>query len=364
MGLWATTATDGPLIVRSKKPFNAEPDLATLAADFHTPQAAFYVRNHGGIPKLPADHKLTVTGLVAKPLTLTMDELRQRFAPRTVTATLQCAGNRRADMNAVKKVKGDLWQPGAIGNASWSGVALADVLRAAGAEDGALHVGFSACDEVEIKGERFMYGVSIPMTKAMLPDVLLAYQMNGEPLTPEHGHPLRLVVPGYAGVRSPKWLATIEVRDQPSDNHMQQQDYKLVPPHISEKTVDWQAGLTINELPLNSAICTPAPGAKLQAGPNEVRGYAMASERAVTRVDVSADGGATWQQATLAPRDEGPWSWVLWHCTLDLPKGKHELVVRAWDAAGQTQPSAAADLWNFKGYLSAAWHRVPVKVTR
>ncbi len=227
-----------------------------------------------------------------------------------------------------------------------------------------LHVGFSACDEVEIKGERFMYGVSLPMPKAMSPEVLLAYEMNGEALTPEHGFPLRLVAPGYAGVRSPKWLAGIEVRDQPSDNHMQQRDYKLLPPHMTEKTVDWQAGLTINELPLNSAICVPAPNAKLHAGPNDIRGYAMASQRAITRVDVSADGGATWQQATLAPQDEGPWSWVLWHCTLDLPKGKHELVVRAWDSAGQTQPSAAADLWNFKGYLSAAWHRVPVKVAR
>jgi sulfite oxidase len=182
-------------------------------------------------------------------------------------------------------------------------------------------------------------------------------------LAPEHGFPLRVVVPGFAGVRSPKWLSTITVQDEPSVNHMQQQDYKLLPSDITVETVDWEHGMTINDMPLNSAICQPAPGAELKAGSATLRGYAIATAREVTRVDISIDGGCSWKQAELA-RDVGsPWSWTFWSATLELPKGPCELTVRAWDSAGQTQPASADDVWNFKGYLCAAWHRVHVLVT-
>ncbi len=194
----------------------------------------------------------------------------------------------------------------------------------------------------------------------MAPEVLLAFAMNGEPLAPEHGYPLRVVVPGYAGVRSPKWLSVITVQDRPSDNHMQQRDYKLVPADVMEDTVDWEKGVTIYDLPLNSAICEPAPRTELKAGRTTVRGYAIASARGIVRVDVSADGGRSWSQAMLEHDAHAPWSWTFWTATLDLAVGEHELVVRAWDSAGQTQPAQPDDTWNFKGYLSAAWHRVHV----
>ncbi len=210
---------------------------------------------------------------------------------------------------------------------------------------------------------RFDFGVSIPMAKAMSPEVLLAFAMNGEALAPEHGFPLRVVVPGYAGVRSPKWLRSVTVQDVPSDNHMQQRDYRLVPPDVTADTVDWAAGVTINELPLNAAICEPVPHATLRPGPATLRGYAIASARAVVRVDVSPDGGRSWRQATLEHDAAAPWSWTFWQASLDLPPGEHELAVRAWDSAGQTQPASPEDAWNFKGYLSAAWHRVPVSVS-
>ena len=296
------------------------------------------------------------------PLLLSLDELRGRFPARTVTAVLQCAGNRRADMQAVRPTTGDPWAPGAIGNAAWTGVALADVLEAAGAATGdGLHVALEACDEVEMPGEgRFRYGVSIPLAKARSPEVLLAWAMNGEPLAPEHGHPLRLVVPGYAGVRSPKWLGAVTVQDRPSDNPVQARDYRLLPPDVTGETVDWDRGLVINEMPLTSAICEPAPDAALSAGPALLRGYAVAGARAVVRVDVSADGGGHWRQAALEHAAAAPWSWTFWTATLELAAGAHELAVRAWDEAGQTQPAATADVWNFKGYLSTAWHRVPV----
>ncbi len=353
------------LIVHSEHPFNAEPPLGALCASLLTPQSRLYVRSHGDVPALDeARHRLRVDGLVSAPLDLSMAELRERFPRRSVTAVMQCAGNRRADLHRLRPVSGDPWAPGAIGNAAWTGVSLADVLRAAGARtDAALHVAFSARDEVEMPGEgRFRFGVSIPMAKALSPDVLLAFAVGGEPLAPEHGFPLRVVVPGFAGVRSPKWLEAITVQDAPSDNHMQQRDYRLVPPDATAETVDWAQGVTIDEMPLNSAICEPARHATLPPGPATLRGYAVASARAIVRVDVSADGGRSWRQARLEHDEAAPWSWTLWQASLDLAPGRHELAVRAWDSAGQTQPASPGDTWNFKGYLSAAWHRVPVSV--
>ena len=352
------------LLVHSEEPFNAEPPMDRLRAAFITPQHHFYVRSHGTIPVLDAAaHQVRVEGRVSGPLALSLDELRSRFPAVTVVATMQCAGNRRADMQRVRPVSGDPWAPGAIGNAEWTGVSLAAVLRTAGADtDPALHVAFQSEDECHVGGKSFRYGASIPMHKALADEVLLAYAMNGEPLEAEHGAPLRVVVPGYAGVRSPKWLHTITVQDRPSDSPIQAEDYKLFPPDVTAATADPAKGVTINALPLNSAICEPAPHAALKVGANTLRGYATASDRSVVRVDVSADGGRSWTQATLEDKPHQPWSWFFWTATLDLPKGEHELAVRAWDDAGQTQPAVPDDTWNFKGYLSAAWHRVRVAV--
>ena len=352
------------LIVHSGEPLNAEPPLDRLRAAFLTQQADFYVRSHGDIPRLDAtSHRVRVDGRIRTAMELTVGELRDRFPVHTVPAVMQCAGNRRADMQPVKPTSGDPWAPGAIGNAEWTGVRLSDVLRAAHSDDDPdLHVAFESCDQVDMPDEgRFSYGCSIPMNKALAPEVLVAWAMNGEPLAPEHGAPLRMVVPGYAGVRSAKWLATITVQDRPSENHMQQRDYKLLPPDMTAETVDWTQGITINDMPLNAAICEPAAFARLPVGPVGVRGYAIATSRDVTRVDVSADGGRSWTQANLERRADAPWSWTFWETMLDLSRGEHELVVRAWDSAGQTQPAAPDDTWNFKGYLSAAWHRVRVR---
>ena len=352
------------LIIHSKNPLNAETRLDRLRASFITAQSDFYIRSHGDIPHIEAaSHRVQVDGLVRSPLSLSVAELRSMFPPASVTAVMQCAGNRRADLQLVRPTGGDPWAAGAIGNAVWTGVKLHDVLEAAGAHsDEGLHVALTACDEVELPAEgHFRYGVSIPMTKARSPDVLLAFAMNGEALMPEHGYPVRLVVPGYAGVRSPKWLAGITVQDKPSTNHMQQRDYKLLPPDVSDENLDWDRGIPINDMPLNAAICSPQAFAELPAGKVMVAGYAIANTRDVTRVDVSADGGREWRQAELHHDRSAPWSWAFWDAALQLAVGEHELVVRAWDSAGQTQPAMPDDVWNFKGYLSAAWHRVRVR---
>ena len=351
------------LIVHGRTPFNAEPPMARLRESFLTPPDLLYVRCHGDIPTLRAGHRVAVGGLVARPFDIDVAELKARFAPHTVKSVMQCAGNRRADLQAVRPVSGDPWAGGAIGHAAWTGARLADVLEATGlgAPDG-LHVAFASLDIVEGEEGEAPYGVSIPLAKALHPDVLLAYAMDGRALTPEHGFPLRAVVPGYAGVRSPKWLGTITVQDRPSDAFQQARDYKLFPPDMREETQDLARGFTIAEMPVTSAICVPSPGAALAPGPVELRGYAAASGRAIVRVDVSGDGGRSWIQAGIEDHEGSPWSWSFWRATLDMRRGEHDLCVRAWDAAGQTQPALPDDTWNFKGYLSAAWHRVRVTV--
>ncbi|SEQ75564.1 sulfite oxidase [Faunimonas pinastri] len=353
------------LIVHSRDPLNAEPPLARLRSRFLTDTADFYIRTHGNMPEPDAEkHRVTVKGDVARERTWTLRDLQGRFETRTVTAVMQCAGNRRADLQEVRATTGDPWAPGAIGNAEWIGASLADVLREADVrERPGLHVAFEALDIARNEGAKDApYGASIPLEKAMSGEVILAWGMNGSSLRREHGAPLRIVVPGYAGVRSVKWVSAIRVQPKPSNAFQQRHDYLLFPPDMSPETQDPARGTAIYEMPLNSAICEPGPETTLPAGSTTVRGYAIATGRPIVRVDVSVNGGRDWQQATLEEKGDQPWSWTFWHIAVDLWKGEHELVVRAWDAAGQTQPSRPDDVWNFKGYLSAAWHRIRVRV--
>ncbi len=352
------------LLVHSAEPLNAEPPLDRLRSAFVTPADTLYIRSHGGIPDIdPRAHKVRVTGQVRQELEVSLADVKNRFDARTVTAVMQCAGNRRADLQRVEPTAGDPWGPGAIGNVAWTGAPLADLLRAAGASEAAdLHVAFDALDIVENEGaENARFGASIPMTKALDRDVLLAWAMNGAPLPREHGAPMRIVAPGYAGVRSAKWIGEIRVQGRPSDAFQQRHEYLLFPADMRKETQDLSRGATIYEMPLNSAICEPQDGAMLTAGETIVRGYAVAGDQAVVRVDLSADGGRTWREATIEPNADARWSWTFWRAAPSLAIGDHELVVRAMDAAGRTQPATLADTWNFKGYLCSAWHRVQVR---
>ena len=348
------------LILRCSHPLNAETAPDRLTSSFLTPQAHFYIRSHGPVPDLAADHCVVLDGLIDRPRSFTRAELQAAFPIRTVTATMQCAGNRRAHLQGVEKTSGDPWDVGAIGNAEWTGVALGDVLAAAGIREGAMFVGTTGADDVDVDGDTAPFGASISIAKALASDVLIAWAMNGEPLTPEHGAPMRLIVPGYAGVRSAKWLTRIEVRDRPSDAPIQAKDYKLFPSSVSKDEADWDQGLTIEEMPLNAAICSPLDGAHVGSGSCSIEGYAVAFGRAVSRVEVSANGGTDWVQADLTARPDAPWSWTQWRATVDLTAGLHVLVVRAVDGAGQMQPERPEAIWNFAGYLSTAWHRITV----
>jgi len=353
---------DPRLRVHSTEPLVGGPPLPLLRRHFVTSNDLFYVRNHGPVPLVdPAAYQLEISGLVHTPLRLSLAELRDRFPRHSVTATLMCAGNRRNELAQVAPTPGEVpWGADGIGNAEWGGVRLGDVLAAAGVGDDARHVAFGGVDQVTRHGETFGFGGSIPRDKALGAEVLLADSMNGAPLSPVHGYPVRVVVPGYLGARSVKWLARIHAQRDPSDNYFQSKAYRLFSPSVTADTVRWEDGLMLGENPINSVICTPEAGASVPAGRCVVQGYALAGgDRRVARVEVSADGGRTWSRAKLTEGER--WSWEFWEIELDLAPGT-ELVARAWDTASNTQPERLETVWNFKGYMNNAWHRVRLDV--
>jgi sulfite oxidase len=352
------------LVVHSERPFNAEPPLAFLRQSLITPVDLFYVRNHGDVPTIdPGAYRLSVAGMVEKRLDLSLHELRECFPSVTVEATLSCAGNRRAQLMEHAPIPGELaWREAAIGNAHWTGAALGDVLAAAGFAADAEHVAFEGVDEADEGGETVRFGASIPLDKALRPETILAYEMNGELLPKVHGFPLRVVVPGYIGARSVKWLSAVTIQATPSSNHFQARAYKLFPPDVRAESIDWSQGVTLGEVAVNSAICKPVEGETLSPGHVVVEGWALAgAERRVERVEISADGGGTWATAELM-RADGAWAWCFWETSLELEPGSFELVVRAWDSSAVPQPQDPGETWNLKGYANNAWHRVRVRV--
>ena len=299
MGLWGKR---DDMIVHEKDPYNAEPPPGVLAHALVTPLAAFYSRNHGPVPQIdPEAWRLHVGGLVERELRLSLADLRAGFPARTLTATLQCAGNRRAGLMAVRDIPGeDPWGPGAISTAEWAGARLADVLGGAGVRDGAAHVAFEAPDISAIADPPQPYGGSIPLQAALTGDALLAWSMNGQPLPRLHGAPVRVVVPGFIGARSVKWVQRIILAARPSANYFQATAYRLLPPDAVPGGGVPGGGLSLGLTPVNAAILRPDDGAVLSPGPAEVTGYAHAGGgRGIARVDVSADGGRTWLLAGL-----------------------------------------------------------------
>ncbi|HZF10061.1 MAG TPA: sulfite oxidase [Thermoanaerobaculia bacterium] len=359
---------DPSLRVRQEEPLNAGPPLSALRADEVTGNDLFFVRNHGNVPALdPATYRLEIGGLVENPLSLTLAELRA-LPPVRRMATLECAGNRRSELIAWKPIPGELpWHEEAISNAFWTGASLAELLERARPRPAARHVAFTGLDQVERHGKRFGFGGSVPLDKALAPETILAYEMNGAPLPALHGAPLRALVPGYIGARSVKWLSRITLQEKPSDNYFQAVAYRLFPPEVTAETVDWESGTMLGDVALSAVICSPEEGETVRPGVVRVKGYAIAGAaggsgegRRVARVEVSGDGGTSWVPADLHD-DRGPWVWRFWRVSLGLVPGDYEIMVRAWDDAGNGQPETVASVWNFKGYMNNAWHRVRVR---
>ncbi|MGI8412621.1 MAG: sulfite oxidase [Solirubrobacteraceae bacterium] len=351
------------MLVHEIDPFNAEPPRGALTGNDLTAVDSFYVRNHGPVPELDdSAWRLRVDGSVDHELELSLEELREQFDARIVVATMQCAGNRREGLAAVRDIPGEApWGPGATGNARWAGAALADVLRAANLRGDATDVAFEGADTSQKAKPPQRFGASIPLHKAMAGEVLLAWEMNGEPLPKLHGAPVRVVVPGYIGARSVKWLERITPQATPSENFFHR-NYRLLPPDADPDEAPPDAGVVLGAVALNSDILAPADGETVAAGPVEVSGYAFAGDdRHIVRVDVSTDGGGRWQQAQLLD-DLGPWAWRRWQAQVVLSPGSHRITARAWDSSAATQPEDPAQLWNPKGYVNNAWARINVNV--
>lgn len=364
---------DSHFIIRSRDPLNGGPDLTVLGREFITPTDLFFVRNHGAVPVVDAaSYRLNVGGMVSCPVSYSLDDLEQRFERVEIVSTIACAGQRRQEMAAARPIPGELpWGAEAVSTARWSGWRLRDVLDASGTAGPVRHVAFEGLDEVERRGQRFQYGASIPLEKALGEEVLLADRMNGEPLPPEHGYPLRVVVPGYIGARQVKWLAAIELRDESSHNYFQRIAYRRYPPDMDAANLDPQQGTELTELEINCVITEPLASATIVDDRVTVRGVAYTGgKEQVAKVEVSADSGATWLEAEFvqAPADDR-WAWRRFECEVSLPadgepgaRGSEvEILARASDTAGRSQPADASGIWNFKGYMNNAWCRVVVR---
>lgn len=341
------------------RPYSGGPQLAELCATLRTPTAQHFVRNHGQVPAIdPETYRLEVGGLVDKPQKFTMSDLRRKFAFAVAPVTLECAGSRRRELDRLSRVFGEIpWGPQAIGNAIWRGVPLRALLEFVGVDKDARHVEFTGLDMVAKEGTHAPFGGSIPLGHALTGNTLLAYRMNGKPLPPEHGAPLRAVVPGYIGARSVKWLGSITLRDTPSANRFQTKTYKVVGRNATRE--DWQRAPAIGATRANCAICIPNEGAMVMPGAVKVAGYAHGRMgEPVEGVEVSADGGKTWGPAQSLQRGRRG-SWSIWRATVYVRPGKAQLVARVVDGH---QPSSLHRAWNAGGYVNNAWHRVRVHV--
>jgi sulfane dehydrogenase subunit SoxC len=322
-----------------------------------TPAGLHYLLIHYDIPDVDADRwTLSVDGRVARPLKLTLGDLRARPA-REVTATMECAGNGRALL--APHVVSQPWLLEAVGNATWSGVPLIAVLEEAELLDDAVEVVFTGLDRGFEKGTEQSYQRSLELDVAFADDVLLAYEMNGAPLLPQHGFPLRLLVPGWYGMTNVKWLAGITVVAEPFQGYQHTAAYRY-------RENDDDEGTPVTRMQPRSLMVPPGipdfntRERTVPIGPCGLEGRAWSGWGAVTRVEVSTDGGETWADAELEPLDSR-WGWRGWRFEWAAGEpGDYVLCCRAHDEAGNAQPDEAT--WNVGGYSNNAPQRLPVTV--
>jgi DMSO/TMAO reductase YedYZ molybdopterin-dependent catalytic subunit len=350
------------LILLSDRPVNAETP-PHLLDDPITPANRFFIRNNGVVPEntSPDGWTLTVDGLVDNPLELTIPDLRDQFEVVTMALTVECAGNGRAFFDP--PASGNQWTYGAVGCAEFTGARLRDVLEKAGVKAGVVYTAHEGAD-THLSGDPDKVPISrgVTIEKAMTDNVLIAFEMNGGPLPAMNGAPLRLVVPGWPGSCSQKWLTRIWLRDVVHDGEkMTGSSYRLpnrpVEPGEEVANEDYEI---IERMPVKSLITNPATGTDPGGSTVQVRGHAWSGDRTIERVDLSIDFGATWLAAELGPPANSG-SWQNWRLDVTFPQaGYYEVWSRATDSAGVAQPFAVA--WNPRGYVGNAMHRVAVRV--
>ncbi|KAI1823601.1 nitrate reductase [Xylaria intraflava] len=378
-------------------PYNVEAPLSDLYDEgFLTTKDLHYVRNHGAVPEVEdaaiMDWEFTVEGMVDNPIRMSLAELIWQYEQVTYPVTLVCAGNRRKEQNVVRKTKGFSWGAAGVSTALWTGVAIRDLIAAAKPQRGARYVCFEGADKLP----NGYYGTSIKLSWAMDSErgVMLAHKMNGETLPPDHGKPLRVVIPGQIGGRSVKWLKKIIVTREPSDNWYHIYDNRVLPttidPEMSADLPDtWKdERYAIYDLNTNSATCYPAHNEELslnEVGVNyNVRGYAYAGGgKRVTRVEITLDKGKTWMLANISyPEDryrlaaggetlfggridvtwrDASFCWCFWD--LDIPVSRlqaaDDIMVRAMDDAMMVQPRDM--YWSVLGMMNNPWFRVEIR---
>lgn len=378
-----------PSMVRltGKHPFNSEPPLVRLMHHgFITPVPLHYVRNHGAVPDASWDDwTVEICGLVKRPARFTMNQLVNEFPSKEFPVTLVCAGNRRKEQNMIKKTIGFNWGAAGISTSVWKGIPLRHILKHCGIysrKKGGLNVCFEG-HEILPGGGGSKYGTSVSREFAMDParDIILAYMQNGQKLTPDHGFPIRMIIPGCIGGRMVKWLKRIIVTTPQSDNYYHFKDNRVLPSHVDAELANAEAWWykpehIINELNINSVITTPCHEEILPINswttqrPYTLRGYSYSGGgNKVTRVEVTLDGGETWHVCALdhpeKPSKYGKyWCWCFWSLeveVLDLLSAK-EIAVRAWDQNHNTQPEKL--IWNVMGMMNNCWFRVKTNVCK
>ena len=351
--------TEG-LIVRVVRPLDAETPVREFVS-YLTPNSRFFVRSHFGPPPSEAvseaNWKLRVGGLVEGSHEFMLKDLRQMEAV-TVTAVIQCSGNGRAFHRP--KVPGVQWDRGAVGNAQWTGVRLHDVLAKAGVHAEARHVQFRGADR-PVAGSVPLFVRSIPLEKAIHPDTILAYDMNGRPLPLLHGAPLRVITPGWMGASCIKWLTDITVSQEEAQGFYMQTAYR----HPTRPVAPGEAVAAADLKPLEamivkSIIAQPQDGVSIVHGPVTIQGVAWTGEGKIAKVEVSIDEGQTWQPARLIGENQ-PYGWRQWQYIWEATgSGPRTILCRATDDHGQTQPKTSP--WNPSGFLWNGWDRITVTV--
>lgn len=339
--------------VMSAKPLNAETPTEHLRS-WITPNAVFFDRNQGAIPsrRIPLEKwSLSIGGEVDTPLSLSFDELLSM--PKAISAnTLECSGNSRSLL--AEKASGNPWTVGGVGNAVWGGVWLREVLERAGLKPEARHVAFEGLDKpLGTSGAKFVR--SIPIEKAMA-STLLAYEMNGESLPLKHGYPLRALALGWTGANCVKWLNRITVLSHPFEGFFMDSAYR-----VYQKGQEPQTGEVVTRMKLKSIITQPTPGEMLKAGAVVILGAAYAGEAEVAEVEVSTDGGSSWQPADLIGPHE-PYAWRQWQIVWKAEEsGEYSIMARATDTEGNQQPTHAE--WNVLGYGNNGVFEHTVRIT-
>jgi sulfite oxidase len=354
------------LVLLGDRPLVAETPESLLDDDT-TPIEKFYIRNNGQIPeeaKDPENWKIVIDGEVANPITITLGELKKKYKAVTQRMVLECGGNGRSAFSP--PARGNQWTNGGAGCAEWTGVRLADVLKDAKLKSSAKYTAHYSSD-LHLSGNANTPTISrgVRIEKAMDPNTLIVWAMNGQPLPNIHGGPVRLVVPGWAGSASQKWLTKITIRDKEHDGPgMTEFSYRVaIKPMVPGDKGDPKNMKILESMPVRSIITSPANGTKVGAGAKELklRGAAWAGDLTVKQVDVSTDFGATWQKTALG-KPKNKYDWQRWTATVKLPSdGYFEIWARATDEKGVAQPHQAG-FWNPQGYGGNAMHRIAVLV--